>query len=130
MVNTGGGIPDPPNWDDAGNMPIYDPEMEGGVGGWYIMTNEYYVRGVGGNELVIYNHDQLEQWNVYGTDNVGKITKDGAEENNFYYLRESVPTGKDHLGSIRAVIDEDNNCVSAQDGACPALDAGTCGDSC
>ena len=102
----GGGIPDPPDWGDIGNMPIY--EGEGGEGGWYIMNNEFYVRGVGGNELAIYNHDQLEQWNVYGTDNVGKITKEDTEEFNFYYL-------KDHLGSIRAVINEDNEVVNAQD---------------
>ena len=46
-------------------------EGDGGGDGWSIYKNEFYVRGVGGNELVIYNHDQLEQWNVYGTDNVG-----------------------------------------------------------
>ena len=103
----GGGIPDPPNWDDIGNLPIYEPEGEGGDG-WSIYKNEFYVRGVGGNTIAEYDWETLKQWNVYGTDNVGKITKDGEEENKYYYL-------KDHLGSIRAVIDEDNNCVSAQD---------------
>ena len=103
----GGGIPDPPVWGDIGNLPIYQPEGEGGDG-WSIYKNEYYVRGVGGNTIAEYDWETLQQWNVYGTDNVGKITKDGEEENKYYYL-------KDHLGSIRAVIDEYNNCVSAQD---------------
>ena len=72
------------------------------------MNNEFYVRGVGGNELAIYNHDQLAQWNVFGTDNIGKIVKEEEDENKYYYL-------KDHLGSIRAVIDNENNVINAQD---------------
>ena len=103
----GGGIPDPPVWGDIGNLPIYQPEGEGGDG-WSIYKNEYYVRGVGGNTIAEYDWETLQQWNVYGTDNVGKITKEEVLEKNYYYL-------KDHLGSIRAVIDEYNNCVSAQD---------------
>lgn len=53
----GGGIPDPPDWGDIGSLPIYEPEGEGseraGGDGWSIYKNEFYVRGVGGNELAI-----------------------------------------------------------------------------
>jgi DNA polymerase II small subunit/DNA polymerase delta subunit B len=52
-----------------------------------------------------------------GIDNIGKITHDGSR---YYYL-------KDHLGSIRAIVNQDIELVSAQDGACPAFIAGIAG---
>jgi len=46
---------------------------------------------------------------------------------NIFTYSVGVPSGKDHLGSTRAVINTQNQVVSAQDGACPALDAGMFG---
>jgi len=47
----------------------------------------------------------LVQWNVYGLDNIGKIN---SNDSKYYYL-------KDHLGSIRAMVNSNNELVSAQD---------------
>jgi len=47
-------------------------------------------------------------WNVWGTDNVGKINANGDK---FFYI-------KDHLGSVRVVLNSDNQIVSAIDYDC------------
>jgi len=47
----------------------------------------------------------LVQWNLWVADNFGKIKADGSK---FIYL-------KDHLGSIRAIVDGDNALVYAKD---------------
>jgi RHS repeat-associated protein len=47
----------------------------------------------------------LVQWNIWGLDNVGKINADTTRN---YYL-------KDHLGSIRVVLNSTNQVISAQD---------------
>ena len=72
--------------------------------GWVLFNNEYYSRGVDGNELATYTNNSLEEWYVWGTDMVGKI-----KGNTKYYFF------KDHLGSVRGVIDNNFNLVSAQD---------------
>lgn len=59
----------------------------------------------------MYESYNLNFWNVWGTDNVGKIKADGSK---FFYL-------KDHLGTIRVVLNEDNQIVSAQDGVYPDM---------
>lgn len=46
--------------------------------------------------------------NIWGIDNVGKINADGSY---YFYI-------KDHLGSIHAVINTNNQIVSAQDYDC------------
>ncbi len=84
-----------PNWDNTDNP----------GDGWAVYSNEYYVRDVNGKEIAIYDNSNLDQWNVWGLDNVGKVSSDGSR--NFYL--------KDHLGSIRAIVNESNNLVSAQD---------------
>ena len=56
------------------------------------VKDEFYVWDVSGKEIAIYDGNSLEQWNVYGLDNVGKID---ASNHRFMYL-------KDHLGSISA----------------------------
>lgn len=48
----------------------------------------------------------LIQWNIWGLDNAGKITPDGSKY--FYY----------HLGSVRAIVNQNNQLVSAQDYDC------------
>jgi len=72
------------------------------------VLDEYYVRDISGKEFAIYNGSNLQQWNIFGADNIGKITSDN---NKFFYI-------KDHLGSIRAVTNQSNNVVSAQDYDC------------
>jgi RHS repeat-associated protein len=78
---------------------------DGGMGVWDLVGDEYYSRDISGKEIAIYHSNDLYQWNVWGTDNVGKITATGDK---FFYL-------KDHLGTIRVVLDENNEIVSAQD---------------
>jgi RHS repeat-associated protein len=80
---------------------------------WVMMSSEYYVRDISGKEIAVYNRNQngdfiLNFWNVWGLSNEGKIT---YENNKYYYL-------KDHLGSIRAIYDQNINLVSAQDYDC------------
>lgn len=75
---------------------------------WMPVVDEYYVRDVSGKEIAVYHSNDLDHWNVCGTDNVGKINANGDK---FFYI-------KDHLGSIRVVLNSDNNIVSAQDYDC------------
>ena len=70
-----------------------------------IIVNEYYIRDVSGKEIGIYQNDTLKFWNVWGNGNEGRITPDGIR---YYYI-------KDHLGSIRAVLNDSNNLVEAID---------------
>ncbi|RPI19695.1 MAG: RHS repeat protein [Ignavibacteriae bacterium] len=72
---------------------------------WVTDIDEYYSRDASGKELAIYSGSNLTQWNVYGIDNVGKINNNRAW---YCYV-------KDHLGSIRAVLDESYSVVSAMD---------------
>lgn len=53
----------------------------------------------------MYSGSSLTQWNTWGLDNVGKINADTTRN---YYL-------KDHLGSIRVVLNSTNTVISAQD---------------
>lgn len=55
--------------------------------------------------MAIYYGSTLQQWNLYGLDQIGHMKADAGK---FFYL-------KDHLGSTRAVIDTLNQVVSAQD---------------
>ena len=72
--------------------------------GWTLLNNEHYVRGVDGKELATYTNNSLTEWYVWGSDMVGKI-KGSAK---YYFF-------KDHLGSVRAVVDNNFNLVSATD---------------
>jgi len=76
-----------------------------------LLSDNIYSRDVSGRELAIYKNGSIDQWNIYGMDNIGFI--DGNEDIRFYM--------KDHLGSIRAVTDVSGNVVSSQDGACPRM---------
>jgi len=62
-------------------------------------------RGIDGKELAIYESGSLLQWNIWGLDNVGKIDAAGLK---YFYL-------KDHLGSIRVIMDENPAVVFAED---------------
>lgn len=101
-------------YDEAGNrirkqVMRYDPEggiEEGdGSGSWVLDRDEFYVRDLSGKEIAIYYGSTLQQWNIYGLDQIGHMKADLSK---FFYL-------KDHLGSTRAVIDTFNQVVSAQD---------------
>jgi len=72
---------------------------------WELVSDIIYSRDVSGRELAIYNNTNLIQWNVYGLDNIGKIN---SNESKYYYL-------KDHLGSVRAEVNENGGVVSSQD---------------
>lgn len=89
------------NWQPGGGG------IEGGDAGgsWSTVTNTYYVRDAGGKEIAIYSGSTLEQWNLYGNDQIGFIDNTGKRS---FYL-------KDHLGTIRATIDSTNTVLSAQD---------------
>jgi RHS repeat-associated protein len=83
--------------------PIY--EETGDNPGWNPVSDEFYVRDVSGKEVAVYSSSNLQFWNIWGLDNVGKINADTTRN---YYL-------KDHLGSIRVVLNSSNGIISAQD---------------
>lgn len=97
------------------DYPIYDEESfldeaSGNTTGisphpWFLVSNEHYLRSIDGRELVIFENQVVSRYNIWGKDNEGYIDSLGHK---FYYL-------KDHLGSIRVVLGETNNIVSAQD---------------
>jgi len=89
-------------YDEAGNRirkMIYNNSNDS------LLSDNIYSRDVSGRELAIYKNGSIDQWNIYGMDNIGFI--DGNEDIRFYM--------KDHLGSVRAVTDVSGNVVSSQD---------------
>ena len=72
--------------------------------GWQLYNNEFYVKGVDGKDLATYKGNILDEWFVWGNDMVGKIKNDKA-----YYFY------KDHLGSVRAVVNDNAQIVAAYD---------------
>jgi len=77
---------------------------------WVNIDKEYYIRDVSGKEIAVHTKLENADWllsfyNVWGLSNEGQITSDN---NKYYYL-------KDHLGSIRAIYDQNLNLASAQD---------------
>jgi RHS repeat-associated protein len=89
-------------YDESGNRirkKIYNDKNDS------LLKDIVYSRDVSGKELAIYENENIKQWNIWGTDNAGFITGEGDKR---YYL-------KDHLGSIRAVIDDGGSLISAQD---------------
>ncbi|NOS85708.1 MAG: hypothetical protein HOP31_11250 [Ignavibacteria bacterium] len=102
-------------YDESGNrvrklVQMWQPGgggIEGGdgSGSWNTVTITYYVRDAGGKEIAIYSGSTLEQWNLYGNDQIGYIDNTGKRS---FYL-------KDHLVTIRATIDSTNTVLSAQD---------------
>ena len=72
--------------------------------GWTFLNNEHYIRGVDGKELATYSGNTLTEWYIWGNDIVGKIK--GSTK--YYFF-------KDHLGSVRAVVNNNFNLVSAVD---------------
>jgi len=83
--------------------PVFD--LTGDAPPWTLQNDEFYVRDLAGREIAIYSGSSLTQWNIWGLDNVGKINADTTRN---YYL-------KDHLGSVRVVLNSTNTIVSAQD---------------
>ena len=69
-----------------------------------LIKDEVYSRDVSGKEAALYVNGNLMQNNIWGLGNEGYITSSGAL--NFYL--------KDHLGSVRAVIDENNSVISGK----------------
>jgi len=75
---------------------------------WQLYNKEIYSRDVSGRELAIYVNDEISEYPIYGLSLIGKIKNDVP----YYYY-------KDHLGSVRAVVNSSNSLISAQDYACP-----------
>src|SRR4030095_163078 len=96
------GVP-PGGTGGMGDSIIVDEGDDNGY--WAMVGNTYYVRDVSGKEIAIYTSSALQQWNFYGLDMLGHMNADTTK---YYYL-------KDHLGSIRAVLNATNTVVSAQD---------------
>ena len=90
---------------DANAGPVLDWNNTSNPGNnWTLFNNEHYVRGVDGKELATYTNNSLDDWYVWGTDMTGKIK--GSTK--YYFF-------KDHLGSVRAIADNNFNLVSAVD---------------
>ncbi len=73
--------------------------------GWTLQSDEYYLRDVSGKEIATYESSSLERINIYGFENEGYLDSGGDD---YFYL-------KDHLGSVRVVLDEEAQVYSAQD---------------
>jgi len=80
-------------------------EGDSPTGQWITYETWYYVRDISGKEIAVYGGNLIYQWNLYGLDNVGNMKANG---NKLFYL-------KDHLGTIRAVMDTNNTVVAAYD---------------
>ncbi len=90
------------------NPPPLPEETEDLPSGWSIILDDYYSREVSGKEIAIYSSYTLQYWNVWsGNEIVGRVSPSEGEPR-YYYL-------KDHLGSIRVVLDNRKNIVSAND---------------
>ena len=75
--------------------------------GWIIIVDDYYSRDVAGREIMVYSSYTPLYWNVWsGGEITGRINCGNGTRN--YYL-------KDHLGSVRVVIDDGRTVVSAND---------------
>lgn len=85
---------DPPDWDNMTD-----------VGKWILVANEFYVRDAAGKEIADYTSNGLSFWNIYGSDNVGRINADTTKQ---FYLN-------DHLGTTRAVVDASNTLYASYD---------------
>ena len=73
-----------------------------------VKTN-YYINGIDGKTEVV--TDKTSSWatyNLYGLDLIGQIRREGATWNRFYFL-------KDHLGSVRVIVDASGNVVAYDD---------------
>jgi len=89
-------------YDEAGNRirkKVYNDENDS------LLKDIVYSRDLNGKEMAIYENGNIKQWNIWGLDNVGFILTEGDKR---YYL-------KDHLGSVRAVLDESETVISSQD---------------
>lgn len=89
----------------TGSEPDPVLDLTGDTPPWTLQSDEFYVRDISGKEITIYSGNSLTQWNIWGLDNIGKINADTTRN---YYL-------KDHLGSIRVVLNSTNTVISAQD---------------
>lgn len=90
------------------NPPPLPEETEDLPTGWSIILDDYYLRDASGKEIAIYSSYTLQYWNVWsGNEIVGRINNTENADRNYYL--------KDHLGSIRAVLDNSKNIVSAND---------------
>lgn len=72
---------------------------------WELAKTEIYSRDVSGRDLAIYLDGNIYQWNLFGLDKEGFFNN---EDHRFYYL-------KDHLGSVRVIVDETQEMMSGQD---------------
>jgi len=74
-------------------------------GDWTMHLNEFYVRNVLGAEVALYKNTNVEFWNIWGIDKIGRLNTDTTKQ---FYL-------KDHLGSVRCIINANSEVISAQD---------------
>lgn len=93
---------------DPEALPIIN--IDNPSGGWVMQSEEFYSRGADGLELAIYRNTgsgvELKQHNIFaGSDNAGKLLPENIHN---YYI-------KDHLGSIRVILDIDRQVLSAND---------------
>ena len=72
--------------------------------GWLLSNNEFYIKGADGKDLATYEGQELQEWYFWGNDLIGKIKNGKA----YYYY-------KDHLGSIRVVVDNTGAIVASYD---------------
>ncbi|CAN5619134.1 hypothetical protein BH10BAC5_BH10BAC5_02570 [soil metagenome] len=98
-----------PNWSefeiiDPNNLPqLEDP---GAITDKWIKFNDiFYVRNVAGKVITVYSNNLIDEWNVFGLGNEGRIKQTGEKR---FYL-------KDHLVNIRVELNENNEVNNSTD---------------
>lgn len=75
------------------------------TGNWGIYQTINYSQDASGKDIVIFKDGDLDYYNIWGTNLIGKITSDDSK---YFYI-------KDHLDSIRVVLNEANQRVACID---------------
>jgi len=106
---------------DINNLPITEYKTDGTVITYCYDANgnrvqktvdstpTYYVLGADGKtDAITFSDTTKAIYNLFGNDNFGQVKKDGSTLARYYYL-------KDHLGSIKMIVDASGNMDSYND---------------
>jgi len=94
VLNSATSDPEYPDWNNPTSS-----------GDWLIYDEIHYLRNYSGKTLVEYKNSSFDFYNIWGIDLVGQYKSN--KDKKFYY--------KDHLRSIRCIMDDENNIISATD---------------
>lgn len=90
-----------------GNLSEWEPPANSDVSNtsdWSIRNDEFYSRDVSSREVAIFKNNSILEYPFYGLDMIVKLKND---ELHFYQ--------KDHLGSVRAIVNDNSEIVAEYD---------------